>query len=54
MSQVGFERVYLEECLKKYFSKIDLALFEKLDWKLKENNKLTNYLKNDYIVFSAI
>ena len=46
MSQVGFERVYLEEFLKKYFSKIDLALSENLDWKPQENNKLATSLKN--------
>ena len=39
MSQVGFERVYLEVFFFKYFSKIDLALSEKLDWKPQENNK---------------
>ena len=55
MCQVGFERVYSEDFLKKYFSKIDLALFEKLDLKPQENNKLATSLKNlSYCLLSCL
>ena len=55
MSQVGFERVYSEELSKKYFSKIDLALLEKLDWKPQETNKLATSLKNlSYCLLSCL